>query len=88
MCHPKLVKNCPVPKYDDGGEVIEEDNNSLPIPEGVLQHIDTYICTSYGVHHGIFAFVYESNGEVIVMWTSEQVQRIYAFCKLFGIPMN
>ena len=75
MCFPKkpIHRTDLKPKYDqeDGTITDSQSNVSNPIPIDILEHVDNpFMNTS--VEDGILALIYETQDEVITVWTSNE----------------
>ena len=86
MCFPRCKSTVPNPKYDEEGTILHETNSETYIPEAINEHVDSiYVNTT--IEHGVYAFIYETSYEYVVVWTSIHAQMIVEICDELGIDI-
>ena len=82
MCFPKGVddRHHVKPQYDDDGSLIyDESYVKSVIPSNVPHHIDSVnLAKFFKIDHDnpIFGFVYESSYEVLIVYTSDEAEKL------------
>ena len=63
------------PFYLPDGSISESDDNSVVIPEGVLNHVDNaFLNDGINSEDGVLGFVYEAGNEQIIVYTSPEAE--------------
>ena len=80
MCFPNQVKQDVSPMYENDGTVNDEiPTSTVVIPEDIIEHND-YPFLNRDLEKGILALNYETQYEILIVWTSDEA---YEYIKQF-----